>query len=528
MTTESINTDMEKFSRAIEQTGDSIFITDSSGVILYANSAFNKITGYPRDNVLGKPASILKSGKHTDDFYRKFWGTILAGETFRGRFINKKYTGELYHEEKTVTPIKNQAGQITHFISTGRDITRQVQSFQDLEQRVEDWSRTSAELYEQGEQRRRELEALYRADEQLYQHLRLDQVLQALVDVVVDILDADKASVQVWNPLKARLEVRAARGYSPEMLALMSDYQPGDGIAGNVFKTGEPIAVEDAFDAPPPADLIAREEGIRSVLSVPLTIGEQIFGVFGMDYCTARRFSIEDKRLFTALAQRAAIAINNARLYEQAEQAATLVERQRLARELHDSVTQSLYSLMLLAEAGRRLAQAGDLEQSVHNMKRIGETAQQSLKEMRLLVYEMGSLDMQTGGLVEALQKRLNLVEKRSGIQASLLVQGELNLSAIQEEEIYRITSEALNNSLKHSGSKEVTVRICSTGGKVEIDVADKGKGFVQEDLAELGGVGLASMRYRAESINASLTIESSQGIGTILRLILPIQAQRK
>jgi PAS domain S-box-containing protein len=521
MISEPVTDDMDGFSRAIEQTGDSIFITDISGVILYANTAFNKVTGYTRNEVLGKPASLLKSGHHQVTFYQKFWELILAGETFRGRFINKKKNGELYHEEKTVTPIKDRAGQITHFISTGRDITRQVQTYQDLERRVENYSRTSAELYEQGEQRRRELEALYRADEQLYRHLRLDQVLQALVDVVVDILNADKASVQVWDPIKARLEVRAARGYSPEMLTVMSDYKPGDGIAGNVFKTGETIAVADAFDAPPPADRIARVEGIRSVLSVPITIGEQIFGVFGMDYCSPRTFSIEDKRLFTALAQRAALAINNARLYEQAEQAATLVERQRLARELHDSVTQSLYSLMLLAEAGRRLASRGDLDQSMHHLNRIGETAQQTLKEMRLLVFEMGSLDMQSGGLVEALQKRLNLVEKRSGIQADLLVEGELGLTAVQEEEVYRIISEALNNSLKHSGSKEVTVRILSAAGRVEIDVADNGKGFMQEKLAELGGVGLASMRYRAEKIHADINIESSPKTGTTLRLCL-------
>jgi PAS domain S-box-containing protein len=520
LVTDSIE-EMDKFSRAIEQTGDSIFITDVSGVILYVNSAFQKVTGYPRDEALGKQASILKSGKHEDAFYQKFWGTILGGETFRGQFTNKKKSGELYYEEKTVTPIKNQAGRITHFISTGRDITLQIQSYKDLERRVEDWSRTSTELYQQGEQRRRELEALYRADEHLYRHLRLDQVLQALVDVVVDILAADKASVQVWDTVKGRLEVRAARGYSQEMLDLMTDYQPGDGIAGNVFKTGETIAVEDAFEAPPPADRIARAEGIRSVLSVPITIGEQIFGVFGMDYCTPRRFSIEDKRLFTALAQRAALAIKNARLYEQAEQAAILVERQRLARELHDSVTQSLYSLMLLSEAGRRLAKQGDLEQSVHHLKRIGETAQQSLKEMRLLVYEMGSLDMQNNGLVEALKKRLNQVEKRAGIQANLFVEGELRLTGRQEEEVYRIISEALNNSLKHSGSKEVTLRIHSMVGKVEIEVADSGKGFLQDDLDELGGVGLASMRYRAERINASICIESSPGSGTILKLCL-------
>jgi PAS domain S-box-containing protein len=519
---ETANEELDKFSRAIEQTGDSIFITDITGVIVYANPAFEAVTGYPRQEALGKPVSMLKSGKHPDAFYQEFWGIILKGNTFRGQFINKKKGGELYYEEKTVTPIQNQTGNITHFISTGRDITRQVQDYQDLERRADDWSRTSAELYEQGERRRRELEALYRADEQLYRHLRLDQVLQALVDVVVDLLGADKASVQVWDPEKECLVVRAERGYSREMLDLMSGYKPGDGIAGNVFKTGQPIAVDDALNAPPPADHIARVEGIRSVLSVPINIGGQTFGVFGMDYCEPRHFSPDDKRLFLALARRAAAAINNARLYEQVEQAAILVERQRLAHELHDSVTQALYSMMLIAEAGRRLAQRGDLRQSEHHLKRIGETAQQSLKEMRLLVFEMGSPELQTGGLVEAIQKRLNMVEKRSGIQARLLVEGERCLSIVQEQEIYRIIIEALNNSLKHSGSNEVKVQICTTDEKVEVNVSDHGQGFSQEDLAELGGVGLASMRYRAERIGAALTIQSAPNEGTRVQLRLP------
>jgi PAS domain S-box-containing protein len=517
----SAGEEQNKFSQAVEQTGDSIFITNEKGIIVYANLAFERITGYPREEVLGKPASILKSGLHDKDFYQDFWDTIIMGNTYWGEFANRKKGGELYHEEKTVTPILDQRGEITHFISTGRDITQRVEAYQDLQHQASTWNQISKELYKQAEQRRRELEALYRADEQLYQHLRLDQVLQALVDVVVDILKADKASVQVWNPETGCLEVRAARGFAPEMLELMSSYQPGEGIAGNVFRTGKPIAVDDAHFAPAPADQIAIAEGICSVLSVPITIGGEIFGVFGMDYCRPRHFNPDDERLFLALAQRAAIAISNARLYEQAEQAAILMERQRLARELHDSVAQSLYSMMLIAEAARRLFIQGDQRQSEHHLIRIGETAQQSLKEMRLLVYEMGSLDLQSQGLVEALQKRLNLVEKRSGIQANLITEGVLELTAKQEEELYRIANEALNNSLKHSSSSEVTVRFCSKGEKLEMEITDNGNGFKPDLLIEQGGIGMLSMRHRAERIGALFKVESETNKGTIVRVSL-------
>jgi signal transduction histidine kinase len=303
------------------------------------------------------------------------------------------------------------------------------------------------------------------------------------------------------------------------MIALMSTYTPGDGIAGNVFLTGEPIAVEDAREAPAPADLISEREGIRSVLSVPITIGDQVFGVFGMDYRQPRSFNAEDKRLFLALAQRAALAIQNARLYEQAGQAAILVERQRLARELHDSVTQSLYSLMLLSEAGRRLASVGDLEPAGHYLARIGETAQQALKEMRLLVYEMRPLALQEFGLAEALKQRLDAVEKRAGIQARLSIEGTLNLPVSVEEEIYRIAQEALNNSLKHAGSNATTVAIRANGDEVEREFADNGKGLDLESAASQGGMGIANMIERAERLGARLDFDSGVGKGTTVRL---------
>jgi PAS domain S-box-containing protein len=472
---------------AIEQTADNVFITDKDGIIQYVNPAFENLTGYTRAEAIGKTPRLLRSGEHSQEFYENMWKTILSGKTYRGDFINRKKNGDLYFEEKTITPIRDGQGNLSHFVSTGKDITERVLAFQDLERQVDDRTRETADLFLQSQQNSRELDALYRADMYLHRHLQLDQVLQSLVDVVIDILFADKASVQVWDAKQERLVVRAARGYSQEMLSLMSTYVPGDGIAGNVFLTGEPIAVEDARKAPPPANLIAEREGIRSVLSVPITIGDQIFGVFGMDYSQPRTFSAADKRLFLALAQRAALAIENARLYEQAGQTAILVERQRLSRELHDSVTQSLYSLMLLAEAGRRLAAAGEARSAQQHLARIGETAQQALKEMRLLVYEMRSLALQEVGLAEALQQRLDAVEKRAGIQARLLVEGTIDLPAPVEEDLYRIAQEALNNSLKHAGSTATTVTIRSSASQVELEIADNGRGLDPDSPAKPG-----------------------------------------
>jgi signal transduction histidine kinase len=397
----------------------------------------------------------------------------------------------------------------------------------DLEDRVEESTRESQRLYEQASTRTQELEVLYLADEHLYRHLRLDQVLQALVDVVVDQLKAEKCGVQVWDEDQQRLVLRASKGFSLAAMARINDYRPGDGIAGRVFATGEIVTMEDATLAPPPANEIAATENIRSVISVPIKIKDRIFGVFGMNYCHVRTFSESDIRLFNALAQRAAIAIQNAHLYEQAEQAATLEERQRLARELHDAITQSLYSLVLLAEAGRRYMNAGNQEQVQHHLGRMGETAQQALKEMRLLVYELRPPALTNTGLSGAIRHRLNAVEKRAGMKVRFIEEGVIDLPPGIEEQVYRLVQEALNNTLKHANAHNISIVLRQIPQQFELELQDDGQGFCVEE-ANTGGIGLASMHERAERIMAALEIDSTPGKGTVIRVRLPLNQKEE
>jgi PAS domain S-box-containing protein len=114
---------MGKLSSAAEQTADSVVITDLAGVIEYANPAFERMTGYAPSEVAGRTMALLKSGRHDEAFYKGLWTTILGGEVFRGEFVNRKKSGELYHQEETISPVKDARGQITHFVSTGRDVT---------------------------------------------------------------------------------------------------------------------------------------------------------------------------------------------------------------------------------------------------------------------------------------------------------------------------------------------------------------------------------------------------------------------
>ena len=150
-----------------------------------------------------------------------------------------------------------------------------------------------------------------------------------------------------------------------------------------------------------------------------------------------------------------------------------------------------------------------------HYISRLGETARQALKEMRLMLFEMRPADLQEIGLVKALQQRLDDVEKRTGTNAVLQVEGEVNLPEQMDVVIYHIAQEALNNALKHANAGLITVRIRGSEDVFELAVQDDGVGYDAEKSAEHGGMGMSNMRDRARQIGAELQIVSAPGQGT-------------
>ena len=224
-----------------------------------------------------------------------------------------------------------------------------------------------------------------------------------------------------------------------------------------------------------------------------------------------------------SLGDQIAVAIENARLYDQSKELAVLEERNRLARELHDSVTQSLYSLVLFTESWRRMVKSEGTERIEEYLNRIGEISQQSLKEMRLLILELRPPMLEQEGLVGALKKRLDAVEKRVGVNARVVMEDFIELPPFVEEELYRIAQEALNNSLKHAKATKEDVRIFVENKTIILEVSDDGIGFDPSAIDQRGGMGLVNMGERARHIGGALTIQSTPGKGTIVRVSVPI-----
>jgi len=201
---------------------------------------------------------------------------------------------------------------------------------------------------------------------------------------------------------------------------------------------------------------------------------------------------------------------------------AVLGERQRLARDLHDSVAQTLYGVNLFASATADSVRAGNEAQVHEYLENLGDAARQAHKELRLLIYELRPSALADEGLVEALRKRLETVENRAGIEAHLQTENSVNLAEDIQSDLYHITLEALNNALKHAQASKVSVRIEQDEDGLRLDVEDDGIGFDLDTAEGRGGLGLSTMRERARSLGGILTIEANAGQGTCVKVIIP------
>ncbi|MBI9044395.1 MAG: PAS domain S-box protein [Anaerolineaceae bacterium] len=232
-----------------------------------------------------------------------------------------------------------------------------------------------------------------------------------------------------------------------------------------------------------------------------------------------KRFEIDEISILTTFAELFNIGIENIRFGEQAEEHAIIQERQRLARELHDSATQSLYSLMLFSQAGEDFLETDDQDGLLEIFTLIREITRQAMKEMRLLLYELGPSILEKEDLPSAINLRLDAVERRTGIQAVLNIEGDLRRLASNQGDIYWIIIEALNNALKHAAAKNVNVDITVIDNHAEIIVEDDGLGF--QANSKRVGMGLQTMRERAAHINGWIEVKTKESGGTMVQLII-------
>jgi GAF domain-containing protein len=374
----------------------------------------------------------------------------------------------------------------------------------------------NARLYAESEQRRHELEALYRADETLYRSLKLDDVLHALADVARDVLHADKTSVHIWDAEQQQLVWAASFGYGAETTS--QPLVPGEDLVIADMLGSSVTAISDGADprlnSPRMVELIRRER-IRAAIGAPITVSGQAFGLFVVAFCEAHTPTKDEQRLVHALAQRAGLAIHNARLYEQAPLVATAEERQRLARELHDAVTQTLFSASLIAEVVPRLWDR-DPKEGRQRLEELRRLTRGALAEMRTLLLELRPAALVETPFPHLLRQLAEAMSSRTNLLIDVLAEDDDDgaLPAEVKIALYRIAQETLNNTGKHAGASRAVIHLRRRTDGVGLHLSDNGRGF-DPTKTPAGHLGLGIMHERARSIGARLRIESKTGAGT-------------
>lgn len=263
---------------------------------------------------------------------------------------------------------------------------------------------------------------------------------------------------------------------------------------------------------------------MRSFLGVPIVLKDRVIGAFYLtDKRTEREFSEADQQLIEMLAAHAAIAIENARLYERSRELSVVEERNRLARELHDSVSQTLFSVTLTAEAAATLVDRDPGAAKVQ-IRRLQELARDTSDQMRSLIFELRPAELRADGLIPTLRKHVEVLRRVHHLDVELDVEVERRFRAPAERELFRIAQEALNNVIKHAQARRVRVRVSFDDNTASMSIADDGVGFDPRAAGVRSKrLGLTSMEERAQELGGTMQIVSSPGAGTTLRVEVPL-----
>ena len=348
----------------------------------------------------------------------------------------------------------------------------------------------------------------------------VDTVLQRIVHVARELVDARYAALGVPDGQGAFARFITS-GMSEELIAAMGPLPRTHGLLGAMLETDSPYRVSDVKRDPrfrgwwPSA-----HPSMGSFLGVPIAARGKVLGAFYLtDKEGAKEFSLADQELIEMLAPHAAVAMENAWLHERSRELSIVEERNRLARELHDSLVQKLFGLALTAESAATLLERDPLR-ARNQVDRLGELARDAIAELRSLVFQLRPAAIETEGLAAALDKHVAVLRRTHRTEIELELAGEPRLRPGVDEEVFRIAQEALHNALRHSSAGRVTVRLEENGEGLRMVVGDDGVGFdpVAPDLRG-HSLGLTSMEERARELGGRLEIESQAGSGTLVRL---------
>jgi signal transduction histidine kinase len=348
----------------------------------------------------------------------------------------------------------------------------------------------------------------------------VDEVLQRLVDSARELVGARYAALGIPDGTGGFRRFLVS-GMSDELVTAMGPLPRTHGVLGAMLEADGAYLTDDIHQDPRFRGWWPEQHpDMRSFLGVPIVARETVIGAFYLtEKAGAACFDAVDQELIELLAAHAAIAITNAELYERNRELSILSERNRLALELHDVVSQKLFSLKLAAEAAATLLERDPASARVQ-LDRVRELAREALTELRSLILGLRPADLALDGLEGALRKEVAMLRRVHGIEVELHADGAAGSGGSRDAEVLRIALEALHNAVRHAAAQRVTVRLDGSRHALTLEVVDDGIGFDPAD-PELRShhLGLTSMEERARDLGGRLQLSSVPGAGTMVRL---------
>jgi len=380
----------------------------------------------------------------------------------------------------------------------------------------------NARLYQAEQDRRQVAEGLRDILAILNSDRPVEDILAQVNQQAVQLLQADAGAIYALVEDSSLIGV-VSSFRMPAAFSTFNSIPLSDAPAARSVLAGEPYLMEDIEQQQDPSTLGGGQlsqmirEHFKASLTLPITVKEEVFGAISLYFQTPTHFSEDEIRLANSFAGQAALAIENANLRSQAEQTAVAEERNRLARDLHDAVTQTLFSASLIAEVLPRIWEK-DREMAQERLEELRELTRGALAEMRTLLMELRPKAVLETDLDELLEQLSSGFVGRTRIPVDYQLRGDANLPDEIKVAFFRILQESLNNIAKHARAEQVWIEIMVQDHGAEMSIRDDGRGFDPELIpAESLGVGI--MKERAREINADLEINSSPGTGTEIRI---------
>jgi PAS domain S-box-containing protein len=508
-----VNNDANRFSPE-EWQYRSIFETANDGLIIYdldtrlvveANPAASRMHGYAREEFISLP---MASCIHPDSqhLFSESIRTFLLDGEFDTRILHVRRDGSTFYAEWRGEAFTYQGRPC--LLGIVRDVSKRIQEEQKLNDRVESHTHEQATLLQ--------ISHILASTLEFQPGLILDQ-LRKIIEYSQGGLFVLEDSTLVTLAIRGTPQLEQSSPFRIHLRSLE--------ILTSLFNGHQPLRIASVWSDNSQAQFLrsflhdgaaALLEGMQSWMWVPLAVRGRIIGGIGIAETRKNYFTAHDADLALSVANQAAITLINAELYKDAQTLAVLEERQKLARNLHDAINQSLFSAGLIAEVLPRLweREPEEARRSLEDLRRLTRGA---LAEMRSLLVELRPSALTDTDLADLLRLLGNAFTGRTNVPVVVKVTGEGALPAETQVVFYRICQEALNNIAKHAKATRVEIDVRHEPGALELHIRDDGRGFDSLEQTPPGHYGLSMMRERAETVGALLTVTSQPEHGTQL-----------